>query len=186
MSLYRLICGKVEYEQVIDSGPENQLRKKQESRINELESLGFRFLCCYSESFATSRLLLLLPVPFVLSLLLGGEVIRFSDGRIHTHAMLLISSDNTTYAAVFALGVMYYTGFSDSTFLVTMNHPSVTIPDSHRPPLMKRYRKGSIADAWADHQSSIRSMEVAGKHVVREVNFQSYVDMVRREADILS
>lgn len=185
MSSYRLLFGKVAYEQVVDPAAEQRLRMKHESRINELESLGFHFFCCYTESFATRRLMLLLPVPIVLSLLLGGEVIRFRDGRIHTHAMLLTSSDNSTYAAVFALGVMFYTAFSDGTFLITMNR-NVTIPDRHRPPLLKRYRKGSIADAWADHQSTIQSMEVAGEHAVREINFQSYVDMVRREAEILS
>lgn len=185
MSLYHLICGKVEYEPVSDSGPENQLRMKLESRINELESLGFRFLCCYSESFATSRLMLLLPAILLLSLFLGGEILRFRDGRTHTHVMLLTSSDKTTYAAVFVLGVVFYTGFSDGTFLVTMNR-NVAIPDIHRPPILKRYRKGSVADAWADHQSAIQSIEVSGKHAVREVDFQSYVDLVRREADILS
>jgi len=177
--------GKVDYEQIVDPELESRLGIRYKFQIDELESLGFHYFCCYSESFAASRLLLLLPLPVVLPMLWGGEIVRLRSGRIHTYNILLVSRDNATHSPVFGLGVMYYSRFSDGTLLVTMNRKAA-IADIHRPPLLKRYRKGSITDAWADHQSAIQSLEAAGKHAVREVDFQSYADMVRRETELAS
>jgi hypothetical protein len=180
-----LTFGKIETEQINWPGLEHQLRMRNHFQIDELESLGFRYLCCYTESFSASRLMFLLPVLVVLDMQRGREMIRLRGGRIHTHFMLLVSGDKTTFAHAFGLGVKFHTGFSDGTFLVTMN-ANAAIPDIDRPPMLKRYRKGSIADAWADHQSAIQSLEAAGKRAVRQVSFHSFADMSQRETELQS
>lgn len=121
MSLYRFIFGSINYEQISRTDLEHRLRAQHRLRIDELESLGFYYFCSYTESFAAYRLLFLLPALVVLSMLAGREMIRLHRGRIHTYMMLFVSKDSSTYASIFRLGVAFYTGFSDGTFLVTMN-----------------------------------------------------------------
>ena len=97
--------------------------------------------------------------------------------------MLLISKDGATFEYVSSLGASFDTAFTDGSILGTRNW---TDEDVEKPSMIEHYRKCSITAAWDDHQSTIRALELGGKHATRQPGFHVFRDLSMREMSAMT
>jgi hypothetical protein len=112
-------------------------------------------------------------------MLLQREVIWLgSDGKLGSCSPVMTASDSSAYAEASALGVNFYTSFTDGTFLVSLNHESV---NCEGPVMTRRWRVGTVSETWAWHRSSIEEFETAGRSVDCRIDFRTFAGMNQRE-----
>jgi hypothetical protein len=176
---YWLMFGRVDYVQIVSPALDQKVRARHQAATAELARLGFGYFCSYGEAFSAFRLLLLFPVIVILAMLWKREVVRLRQGtKIQTCHPLWTAGDNSTYADVSALGVKFYTAFTEGPFLVSANDES---DNSEGPVMTKRCHVASASAIWAEHRSAIEAFEASGRRVDRRIDFRTFADMSRRE-----
>ena len=174
-----LVLGTVECVQILSPGLDQKIRARYRAEIDALSRLGFNYFCSYAGALSAFRLLLVFPALVTLMSLVMREVIWLgSDGKLGSCSPVMTAGDSSTYAEASALGVNFYTSFTDGTFLVTVNHESV---NCEGPLMTRRWRVATVSEAWAWHRRSIEELEAAGRSVDRRIDFKTFADMNQRE-----
>ena len=174
-----LLFGRIEYVKITSPGLDQRVRTRYQEAIAELARLGFDHLCSFGETFSIFRLLLVIPALAILALLPKRPVVGLWGGlRISECCPLLIAGDKGAYAEADCEGVKFYTAFTDGTFLVSSNYKTLTLEG---PVMTKRWRAGSIGEAWAQHRAAVQSFEAVGRRVERRTTFQEFADLSQRD-----
>jgi hypothetical protein len=177
-SIHR-IFGRLEFVQIVSPAVDLRLRTRYQAATAEIACLGFDHLCSYGETFSAFRLLLVVPAIVVLSMWRNREVVRLYEGtKIQACYSLLISKDKTTYADVNGDGVKFCTAFTDGTLLVSATYVAGML---EKPKMTRQCRVAGIGEIWKEHRSTIEAFEASGRRVNRRTDFQTFVDMSRRE-----
>lgn len=170
--------GKIEYIQITSHAFEERIRTRYQSESEPLTSLGFNLLFFEASTFPLFRLLLIFPAIVVLLMLWKPETMTIHQGsKILIGHPVFGSRDKTTYAQILGLGVMFHTLFKSPKMLVSRTYGS----DEFNLPTYVRhsYAGASISDVWAAHQESIQAIEVNGDSVDRDLNFETFVEIIR-------
>jgi len=169
--------GEVEYVQVCSAGTEQRLRTRYEPEIAQLRAAGFDPLFSCGEGFSLLRAFLIFPAILIILTLIKREMTTIENGAKYLLIYPVFGArDRSAFAFPFGLGVKFYTGFEDGTVLVSKNFESHA---PSRPGLMTHAGKASISDAWAEHQSRIRKLELEGKRVEHQTSFEYFAKIVK-------
>jgi hypothetical protein len=111
-------------------------------------------------------------------MLIHGEKLILQNSRILLGYPVFSAQNKSAYAHPFALGVKFYSGFSDDTVLVSKSF----VNDRPKKSGVVYYsRAASIGEVWKDHQEQIRKLEQSGKHVVLDDSFPHYYELTKKE-----
>lgn len=178
--LIHLIFGSIGHMQIFSHDLEQRIRRRYQSEIDQLESLGFDYLFSDGETFSIFRLLLLFPALVLIMMRSKREVITIKDGtKVLMGYPVYISKNKTAYGYVSGLGTKFYTVFQDGTLLVSKAYID---GDYISGPMIRKYaKKASIGETWADHQQRIAELEAEGKRVDRQTSFQVYAGLSYKE-----
>ena len=168
----------IAYVQQHDPGIQSRVRRRYSGACGTLTAHGFEELCFYSEQLGAYSAVLCLPM--TLLMLVKGEVLgghgRFEAGGSY---VLMRHRHPWTIALPLGLGVKLYTGFIDGTVLVTASFTSYLQPADGS--VIKHASKLPLDETWTTHQRHVDEMEGQGKQVMRELDFDRYVQMSRQE-----
>jgi len=174
------LFGTIEPVQIYSPEFERRIRARYQSESDQLANLGFDHLFFFGEAFPLIRLLLLIPALIVFQMWLKRVPMTVYEGTKNLSGNpVFASKDKTAYAHPNSLGVTFHTAFQDGTILTTKNYGD---PTDYGPTVEAQCMKGaSISDLWTAHQRLTRELETAGKHVDRQISFQAYAEISRKE-----
>jgi hypothetical protein len=158
---------------------EDRIRQRYRSEMSQLASLGFDQVFFFGEGFSAWRLLLVFPALTLITMLRKREALTLMNGRVVMGYPIFAAGDKSAFAHPFALGVKFHTVFQDGTLLVSKTFAGDTVDRSG---IVVEQREAGIGEMWDEHQQKIRELEAAGKRVNRDISFQAYSEISRRES----
>jgi hypothetical protein len=174
---FMILFGQIAYTDEVPPEIQERIRGRYRMPIETLNSLGFDMVFFQGQTFPILRLAMVFPAVVIAMMLLNREVITLYGGaRLLVGHAVLTSADRETYALILRLGVLFATSFENGEVLISCNygHDNLKWKNLTR----RAYRGQSIADTWAKHQDSIRSIEVQGIRADREPTFEKFVNLV--------
>lgn len=142
----------ITYHQTVDNETHEQVRLKHQDKIKGLKLLGFVEFYFFAETVRALGFLPLGPVGFfgVLAALFRDVVKIESNLNVKLFGILMTSMEYATYAHPSALGVKFYTSFTDGTCIISTNFDTPAINDNEDK-LYKFAAPRTVAAAWKDH-----------------------------------
>lgn len=170
--------GTPEYIEISDAGLIHRKRERYKSQIGQLSDLGFGHLFFEGATFSLRRLPLVLPALMMLSMWIVHRVVTtYSGTRFLIGFPTLASGDSSAYAQVSGLGVLFRTTFKDGTILETKNFGNEDIPTGST--IVRHcFRFKGISGTWDEHKNWIQMLETENNPVVRDLNFQAFVEII--------
>jgi hypothetical protein len=161
---------------------DRRVRVKYQNDIEQLNRLGFDYLCSDGESFPLFRLLFVFPVVILAIMFFDGMPMTITGGTILTAWPVLVARNRFAFAtSPDGSHVKFLTAFRDGTLLVSLNYDG---PASRGPGIIRQCAANTISDAWAKHQARIQALEAEGKQVDRRATFEDYVEMADRDTAV--
>lgn len=175
------------YQTISDIGVQQKVRKRYRNSIAELESVGFSELAmCSEQMFPMSALLM---VPFVLPMLKNKEVLCVGQGvRLSVCFPVMHHKRHSTYAAIFGLGVKFYTAFQGGAVLLVSGNTGGAVParEDDSKQFYKYSVEGvSVTQAWEEHLSHMGRFAAKGQKPFSENQFSHFAQMSQREDQTL-
>lgn len=156
-----------------------RIRDRYQRVINDLQSDGFVYLISYSETQIPYSLLLLTPI--YLTMRSHAEILKITSPlRVSAFYPLLIHRETGTVALINGLNTKFYTLFTDSTAIISVNSETKTIFDV-KDKLYKASFPGSELGAWQKHQEWMAGFIKEGKQPKVTAGFEDYCAMSIRE-----
>jgi len=172
-----LLFGRIEYVDEVPSKLEGCIRQRYGTEMGQLTDLGFTLLFFQGQTFPIMRMLLIFPAIVLSVMFFNREVIGlYNRTRLIAGHAILASEDRTTYAQTLRLGVMFSTSFQSGLVLISCNYGYDNLTWKHY--IRHAHRGQSIGSTWAEHQRSIKKLELEGNSVDRQMSFTKFVDMV--------
>lgn len=163
-----------EYTEITDPNVQSRVRTLHASKIASLQALGFQHFAfcleCLPPFSAISRF------PLVL-MLFRKEVLVFpKPARFGVANILLSHSSPSSIASITALGIKFYSVFSDGTLLVSSSYhsPLVPGPDSR---IIKNRDCQTAEEAWLAHRQKAAELEARGFTLRNLSSFADYVEI---------
>jgi hypothetical protein len=152
---------------------------RHQEALEQLEALGFRPLCTYSELVFPFSLLALTPVYWMMRM--NREVVRTEGSlQIATYYPLLINHEAGAIALTNSLGVKFYSAFADGGVVITGNSGGKPLDDP-RTGLYKQNLAGDPQEVWGGHLEGVAQRVAQGAQMRRLESFQDYVAISKRE-----
>lgn len=166
----------VQYMEVLQSDVQERVRKRFAPEIDILMGMGFRL-----QSFCGSTLPPLSAITFlpVLLLMLAKREVVWVHGLLQLTAVspMLIHRSEAAYAEVLALGVKYYTRFTDGIILVTTSYENLPPPVKE----IQRQAVPGVVEAWQAHRGRVLKRAEDGRQVDKSLSFEKFHDIAARE-----
>ena len=171
----------VQYQLVTEMEVSDKVRKRYQSVIHELKSLGFEEMYFYTET---------MPILGVSSGFSGvvGTLIAMANEESKMNKnlsvsllhLVMASRDYATYVIPFGLGIKFYTSFTDGTCIISANYQSNPIKDDTQK-LYKFARATSVEEIWKHHKTWVDKLVSEGKQKKDIFSFNNYISLVKRE-----
>jgi hypothetical protein len=166
--------------------PDSEIHKKIRTRyafeIESLEKLGFRELCFFAEQLPAFSAILWLPMALLMRS--KGELIHVSRPlRLEGWYALLAEEGTGTFALPMALGIKFYTRFTDGGGIVSTSFPSQAVPKPETG-LLKFAAPRSLEETWTFHRDSLKRLEAEGRQADLRMSLENFSEISRKEDDI--
>lgn len=155
---------------------QERVRGRFASEIDILMRMGFRLQSFCGSTLPPLSAIIFLPV---LLLMLAKREVVWVHGLLQLTAVgpVLMHRNEAAYAEVLALGVKYYTRFTDGIILVTASYENTPPPVEE----IQRQAVIGVGEAWEAHQSRVSKREEDGAQIDRSLSFEKFVDVISRE-----
>jgi|GEM_PF-6716088 len=168
------------FQQIHKNRIEFELQDRYQSELQELRNLSFGEMRHMRESgFPFSGVLLFGLYPFMK---FKGEIVRIQDlFRLVVMYPVLFNREYDSFASVISKGVIFTTGFSDGSQLVSTSFPGREFVN----PEKKFYRYTpeqalSIEDTWNFHRDHLLELERKSRLTVADVSVDYFEKLARR------
>jgi hypothetical protein len=172
----------IRYQQTTDREIHDKVRRKHLSAIRELKDLGFEEYSFFGETVGALGF-----NPLGLTGFLGVLVSLFNEvSRVEGNLdvtifnVVMASREYATYAGPFGLGVKFYTGFTDGTFLISANFDTPAIHDD-KERVYKFAKAETVTSTWLSHKARVEKLCAQGKQKVEHLSFADYLQLMQRE-----
>lgn len=176
----------INYEQTMDKELMDRVRKRRMHVMYALKQLHFEEYAFFGETvhaFGFS--------PLGCSGVLGMFVALFNEVTkvdwnldVTIFNVVMVSRDDSSYAAPFGLGTKFYTGFSDGTCVISANFESEPIRDEHQK-IYKFVGARTIDAAWQSHRKQVDAFCAQGKQKVEHLSFAGFLQLTQREDEYM-
>jgi hypothetical protein len=172
------VFGTIQHVRIDSPELDRRVRARYQAEINELNSLGFDYLCSDGETFSLFRLLLVLPAVVLIGMWSERMPVALRGASILVGYPVLVSKIRSTITNPDGRRMKFFTAFTDGTLLVSGTYAD---PTSRGPGIVRNFQPGTISEAWARHQARVEALVEEGKLVDRQGDHQAYVTMAERD-----
>jgi hypothetical protein len=171
---------KMEYQTTTRKEAIDEIRSKYQIQISQLKTLGFEELGFYREIIPWFGLQMG-SVGFNGALgVLSNEVTRLGPNlTVNIFYILMASRDEPAYVAVANLGVIFCTGLTDGTCLLTTSYKGYEV-HSETYKLHKISLPGSLESTWQGHRLRVKAFEMDGGNARENLGIEDYFLMMRQ------
>lgn len=171
------------YEIIKKSKVEGDIYQRYAPEIKTLEKLGFDDLNFIREvSFPFSAVAFCFIYPYMWY---KGEIFRVEwPLRYVLFNALMTSSQDGTYAQIFALGVKFHTHFINGTILVSTPTENTVIDKRHR---FYKYGVGqslTVMQLWESHCARVAEMEWEAKGIDHDLSLEKFEQICDKESQL--
>jgi Zn-dependent protease len=163
-----------EYIEITDPNVQSRVRTLHASKIASLQSLGFQHFAFCLELLPPYSAISKLPLVLVI---FRKEVLVFpKPARFGVANILLSYSSPSSIASITALGIKFYSVFSDGTLLISSSYRSPLVP-SPNSRIVKNPGCHSVEEAWLAHRQKAGELGARGLTLRGLFSFADYVEI---------
>ena len=164
------------YKQSYDKSISDDLKKRFQNNITDLENQGFSYFSMHQEAIWPFSVFFLFPVYLMMA---ANEYVQIeSPLRITSYHLMYSSKEFSTIAYIYGMGCKFFTKFTDGTWVVS--NTGQKIRDEKILILKPDPGMNSTEQIWKKHQGKVTELTGMGKVLHSPITFDDWVDIEKR------